>query len=68
MKLAALFSDLDIYDPNEIGELPDYKARHKNLPRRIEEGFEYFDNRPDLPEWPSPSPRRTDLSKIEVLP
>jgi len=33
----------DLYDPKDIGPLPDYRARHHHIPRRLHERIEYFD-------------------------
>jgi arylsulfatase A-like enzyme len=35
----------DLYDPTNIGELPDYKVEHLDKPRRLMERFNYFDCR-----------------------
>lgn len=35
----------DMYDENNIGELPDYKVTHIDKPRRLMERFDYYDCR-----------------------
>jgi arylsulfatase A-like enzyme len=35
----------EMYDPDNIGPLPNYTVQHKNKPRRLMERFDYFDIR-----------------------
>ncbi len=39
---------LRLYDPDDLGPLPDYQARHHHVPRRLQQRFEYF----DIPHYP----------------
>lgn len=33
------------YSPDRVGEIPDFRVRHRNFPRRMMERFDYFDIR-----------------------
>ncbi|HTL29449.1 MAG TPA: sulfatase-like hydrolase/transferase, partial [Tepidisphaeraceae bacterium] len=35
----------EMYSPDNVGPLPDYKLRHEHFPRRMMERFDYFDIR-----------------------
>jgi choline-sulfatase len=46
---------LSMYDPQNIGDLPDYKVKHSRVPRRLRERFEYF----DIAQYPEEMVRRS---------